>query len=68
VGCDAVQLGECFLMFQTTVLPSWYSSPTLIALWKDLVYANTGTAKLRFTHLKKKLLDIKFEYVAILVY
>jgi hypothetical protein len=51
VGCDAVQLGECFLMFQMTLLPSGYSGPTRIALWKDLVYANTGTAKLKFTYL-----------------
>lgn len=51
MGCDAVQLGECFLMFQMTLLPSGYSGPTRIALWKDLVYANTGTAKLKFTYL-----------------
>lgn len=72
MGCDAVQLGKCFLMFEMTVLPSGYSSPTRIAVWKDLVYANTGTAELRFTYLffkkKKKLLVVKIECVAILVY
>lgn len=55
------------LMFEMTVLPSGCSGPTRIAVWKDLVYANTGTAKLRFTYLRKKLLDIKVECVAILV-
>jgi len=67
-GMWCIQLGGCFLTFRMTLVPSGYSGPTRIALWKDLVYANTGTAELRFAYFKKKTTGYKGECVAILVY